>query len=259
MPTRIACTLRARTSRGRRATRAVQGVRDIHGPGSLHRCAGGHRARHHRAYSAAMRRHAPPRAATHAHAARHRALAAAPRRARRRRRRHRRRPPRRAPLVPCTWSTCGNERRHRGWSAPTQTTSCDARPTAGRRRQSTSARSLAAAPQLPLRRARAANAWICEQPLRDASSLSAGRPSDVAGARQVAREHGRAHQRQGSRQRGVASREARRPPTHLNLEKELSGSIGLNSASNFVPRDSTTIGDGPPHGQSGRGADRVMT
>ena len=84
---------------------------------------------------------------------------------------------------------------------------------------------------------------ICEQQLRDASSHSRRGTSDVAGARQVAGEHGEStHARE--QKRGVASREARRQQRHLTHASKLSSVAALSLVSKLVPEDSATKFEG---------------
>lgn len=137
--------------------------------------------RRRRTYTAAMRRLATARAPRCA-------IATTPRRAPHCRCRPARRPRSRLSRVPCSCTACQYLRRNGKRRGHPQMTAGDVRPTAGRRGQSASARSLAAAVRLPVRRARGSPACICKKPHRHASSVSARRPTGVAGTRRVAGE-----------------------------------------------------------------------
>lgn len=140
--------------------------------------------------------------------ARRRDASTTPRRARRRRQQRPRRPPSRAPLVPRACATCQSNTRDRGWSAQKQTTIRGVWLRAGRRGRSASARSRLAPARLPARRARSADACICEQGLSDALLLSGRGSPGVARAQQVAGEY-MGEQRRGATSSG-RSRRARR-------------------------------------------------
>ena len=87
------------------------------------------------------------------------------------------------------------------------------------------------------------NAWTCEGGARAVFSLSARWPQGVAGARQVAGEHGEStHARE--QKRGVASHEARRQRRHLTHASKLSSVAALSLVSKLVPEDSATKFEG---------------